>query len=530
MCQRIPTKLPNQLMRIKCPECSQKFDVTEEFLGKTVECGSCDHRFKVADDHVITEKQRFYPGEKRDRSLDNFGKSAAEVAAPVTFQQAQYNPGVTSDQVGPPRPRRTLAAVVGVSILVLVIVLFLAAGGKEGSMRDMETAKRFIFVGFTVLIGGGLLFYGTTHMRKVGLLATFILCALVLSLPIIFPANPVSSTVIENPKELEKLVDNSVDEELAMKDYLFEIGYDPVRKAIAGGAEDTVVAIYLRNASKAARTKIAAYLYSATDKVSRETSYDRGSTELNGLILLVEQEKNIDEVALLCEKFGRIEKISREYRVVDVIVDPMKMGVLDESKALDSENIDFQRQNIIGMQNIDPDVQIKAVKRLANSEPKALRTDVTKQMVKMLPTASKELKIELIRGLKVWSQPGDGAEKAAYTAVQELHREGAVEKSGIDFLLMRKVDGVGVILIDLWKKNPVVWAETLQGLGKGAELLLIPILSEFNDTQIVAASDILGEVGTSDSISYLKKAMGGEISATAKKSLQAAIDEIEKRS
>lgn len=516
-------------MRIKCPECSQKFDVTEEFLGKTVECGSCDHRFKVIDDHVVAEKHKFYPGEKRDKSLDNFSKSAAALEAPVAFAQAHYQQDVSADFVGPPRPRRTVAAIVGVTIMVLVIVVFLLAGGEEGAMRDMETANRFIFAGFTTLIGGALLLYGTAHKKKIGWLAALVLSAVLLCLPMIFPANPISATVIDNADELEEEAVIQVDQKQAMEDYLREIGYDPVKKAVSGGTPETVVAVYLRNASKTVRTKIAHYLYDATDKVSRETSYDRGITGLNGLILLVEQKKTIDEIGLLCEKFGRIEKISNEHRVIDVLVENSKIGSLDEGKVLDAENIDFQRQNLNALKSIDPDVQIKAVTRLANSEPKALRPDITEQMMKMLPQASNELKVELIKGLRVWSQSGDGAEQAVLTAVQELQKDGSVDKSGIEFLIEREVDEVAEILMDQWKQNPVNWAEILKGLGEGAEVLLLPILGDLNEKQIIVASDILSKVGTKASISIIEEAMAKATTEVAKKSMQAAIDEIKKR-
>ncbi len=517
-------------MRIKCPECSQKFDVTENFLGKTVECGSCDHRFKVTDYHVVAEKNKFYPGEKRDASLDNFGKSSASLDAPVAFAQAHYQPGIHADVVGPPRPRRTVAAILGASILVLVIVVFLLAGGKEGNMRDMETINRFIFVAFTVLIGGGLLFFGTARNKKVGWVAGVVLCLVVLSLPMIFPGNPTSATIIDNAEELDDETINQLDRQQSTEEYLFEIGYDPVRKALVGNKPETVVGIYLRDASQNLRSKIARYLYNATDKVSRETSYDRGITGLNGLILLVEQKKTIDEIALLCETFGRIEKISRDHRVIDVTVENNKVGSLDQDKALDPDDVNFQSQNLKALTDIDPNVQIKAVIRLGNSEPKALRDDITQQMLLMLPEANKELKIELIKALRVWSQPGDGAGKLVMEAVDELHKEGAVDKNGVEFLIQRKIDGVGVILMDLWKKNPVAWAETLKNLGEGAEILLLPILNDLDETQVVVASDILGKVGSQASIAPIQDAMTKMKSEAAKKSMQAAIDEIKKGS
>ena len=136
-------------MRIKCPDCNQKFDVTEDFLGKTVECGSCDHRFKVTDAEVVAEKKRFYPGEKKGAHLDNFGKSAATIDAPVRFQQASYQKPTSHDVVSPPHPGRIMAALAGILLMVFVILIFVFTADGDGGVGDMKTLNRFVLVVFT---------------------------------------------------------------------------------------------------------------------------------------------------------------------------------------------------------------------------------------------------------------------------------------------------------------------------------------------------------------------------------------------
>ena len=117
-------------MRIECPDCSQRFDVTEEFLDKTVECGSCDAQFQVSTDVMVKDKEKFYPGEKRGAHLDRFASASASVvpsspsSAPVGFKQAHYQPDVSANQIGPVSPRRTISAVLGVVVMVLVILTF----------------------------------------------------------------------------------------------------------------------------------------------------------------------------------------------------------------------------------------------------------------------------------------------------------------------------------------------------------------------------------------------------------------------
>ena len=86
-----------------------------------------------------------------------------------------------------------------------------------------------------------------------------------------------------------------------------------------------------------------------------------------------------------------------------------------------------------------------------------------------------------------------------------------------------------MILVDLWKQDPVAWSETMITLKQGAVILLLPIINELNAQQLVSAGDIIGKVGTEETISHLEEAMAKSVSEGAKKSMQAAIDEIKNR-
>jgi hypothetical protein len=101
----------------------------------------------------------------------------------------------------------------------------------------------------------------------------------------------------------------------------------------------------------------------------------------------------------------------------------------------------------------------------------------------------------------------------------------------MELLIDRKVEGSEVILMELWNKDPASWAGTVKQLGPGAELMLLPALAGMNTEQVISASDILGEVGTKDCREYLKEFLSkSKLDAKKTKSLQAAIDEIKKRS
>lgn len=481
-------------------------------------------------DEVVVQKEKFYPGEKSEGNLDRFGRNSVSSASQVAFQQAHYQTDVHAERVGPQRPRRTVATMAGVSLMSLVIIIFLLAGGKEGAMRDMETVNRYILVGFTALVGGALVLYGKANNRSLGVLLALVFGAILVVLPIIFPANPISASVEPITPVLSSTGDDTffINEENKQAQYLVEIGYDPVSDALGKYPANQVVAIFLRNASATVRAKIGAYLYEATDKLSREIIYERGEDGKNGLLLLVDQKKNIDEIAALCARFGRLEKVDRKLRVIDVVVESSKIIKLDPYKTLDRNSIDYQLQNLRALKSIDPVERMNAVKRLADSEPKARRHDIAEELVSMLPKSTTDLQLAIIKALKTWSKPGEGAEPVVFAAVKEIHKQGEVDKTAMEFLVTRGVEGCEVILYELWQKDPAVWSDIMIQLGEGAQMLLLPKIKEMDLPLLVAASSIIGKVGTVDFIPYLEAETESK-DEQGKKSLQAAIDEIKKR-
>jgi predicted Zn finger-like uncharacterized protein len=528
-------------MRIQCPECRQRFDVTEEFVGKTVECGSCEHRFEVSEEVEVREKAKFYPGEKR-QSLERFARTRSSVVASsdkakaVGFKQAHYQPDVDASQIGPPRHRRTMAAILGVSLMVLVMIVFLLAGGKEGAMRDMETPNRFVLVGFTAVLGCLLVFYGMVKNRVQAALLCLVLGGGLLVLPMVFPGNPTSASVESHGMDFQpkKQASELGGKKISKEDYLFEIGYMPVAEALQKYKSESVVAVYVRGANQLVRDKIVEYLYDETGRLNRGVAYNRrggvDDSDLYGLIVMVKQKVTIDEIALMCSRFGRVNKIHRDIRVIDVTAEREKISKLDpdETSELNPESPEFYKLQLEGLQNFDPEVKMKAVKRLAILEPKVLRDDITKALVKLLPMSDSELQLELINTLSIWSKPGDGADAEVFKAVQNLHAKGKVSETAMAFLVDRKVDGIEVILMDLWNAAPVVWSDLLMKLGEGAQVLLLPHLGEMDTEHLVSAADILGKVGSKSCVTHLEQVMEKQESA-GKKSLQAAIDEIKNR-
>ena len=519
-------------MKIECPDCEQEFDVGEDFLGKKVECGSCDHQFTIGEEHRIVEKERFYPGEKKSTGLGKFGKKASDGLGEVAFTPASYQSDVNPDMVGPPRPRKTLAIFGGLGLMGLVIVVFLLGGGKEGPLRDIETNNRYVLCGFSALLGSVLIIYGSAKNRWLGVMLAVILSVVLLFIPAMFPGNPVSSFIKPMDVSLSPVTESkSAIEAESIDDYLIRIGYDPVEEALFEHPREIVVGAYVRNADYSTQSKIASYLYYVTGRVSREVVFPRGDTGQAAMILLVEQEKSIEQIAALCERFGEVVKMEKDLRLIEVFTDRAKTEGVDEVKLKDPEDPDFEFLNLKSLKHFDPEWQLAAAKRLASAKPGDLRADITEQFVDMLPSSHPELQLEIIRALKSWAEPESDIGETLLNAANNLHAEGRVSQVCMELLIDRQVAGCELILMELWNKDPVLWSDQFIKLGAGAELMLLPQIIKMDAGHLSMASEILGKVGTKECVSYLKGIIeNSKLDAKKIKSLQAAIDEIKKRS
>jgi hypothetical protein len=519
-------------MKIQCPDCDQEFDVAEDFLGKNVECGACDNLFRVNDDHVITEKKRFYPGEKKGTGLSKFGDRAPVKPSEVAFVPASYQSDVDPELVGPPRPRRTIAVFGGIFLMVTVVVIFLLGGGKEGPLRDIETPNRYVVCGFSALIGSALLIYGAARNRWLGVMVAVVLSLILMFMPTLFPGNPISSFIkpIDSNLQFKEEVKNEIQKE-SVGDYLIRIGYDPVEEALFVHPRTTVVGIYIRNADYSVQSKIAAYLYHATGGHSREVLFPRGDNGQAAMILLVEQRKSIEEIATLCERFGQVVRTEQDLRLLEVYVDSSATSEPDPEKLNNPDDPDYEFLNLSVLKSFDPEGHLETAKRLSKSKPKALRVDITEQLAEMLPSSYTDLQLAIIEALKTWAEPSSDIGGALLEASKKLHAQGRVSPVTMELLIRHKVDGCGAILMDLWNKDPARWSDYLLRLGAGAELVILPEIEKMESGRIVKASEILGKVGTKHSVDFLTKLIAdSKVDAKKAKSLQAAIDEIKKRS
>ena len=96
-------------LRIQCPACQRQFTVDEELKSRTVECGSCEKQFVVDEDAIVSERDRYFPGDIKKPGLKHYGagRSPVDPAPEVEFATATYSESATAADVIPPTPGRT---------------------------------------------------------------------------------------------------------------------------------------------------------------------------------------------------------------------------------------------------------------------------------------------------------------------------------------------------------------------------------------------------------------------------------------
>ena len=512
-------------MKIECPECKQRFVVLDDLMGKAVECGVCGHKFKVTDDQVIYEKVKRYPGENKEAALDRF------VAASANFKSAEYNKNKVDFYEEMPA-RRLIAAFAGIALVLTIIGLFLVFGGEEGAMRDVETSKRYILVGAAALVGGGLFIYGMFKERLLGAIVALIFGAALLSLPVFLPGNPTSqSSGVYDAQdfelfESEKVVDKSPEQ--TEKDYLRSIGYTVVEKAVKEHSKEKVFAVFLRGATPLTRDRIQENVYELTGEIDRGLIYERGGNGEHGFLLLVDQKLPFSEMVNICGRYGEIQLVSEELRVIDVKVNNESFNNTKNQDFLNPDSHNYERLNLQMMKGIDPNERYSAVKRLGGSEPKAYRHDIVKVLVSLLLVDDDNLKLAAIDTLSTWSNKEDKIEAEVMAAVAALYGKQKLNKGTVAFIIDRNFDGAPILLMELWESDPITWSSLMVEVGSDIEYLLVPKLEEFDKSKLVAALDILSQVGSRYSLKSLKALLAKENKLNAK-SLKPTIDEIENR-
>ena len=511
-------------LKIQCPKCSKRFTVNENLIGKTVECGACDHRFSVEAESIIVERKKVYPGEHRgDDFLNKLGRDQSgggKEGRKGDFVEAtpRFTPQV--DSIMPSSAGQKIAFASGLGLTLLYAILFFIGSGEGGFFEDVLMEKRLILGGFVAFLGAALIIMGAKNWR---IRAIFLAIFLVAGLIGLVLVRPVHHTPYADVNTLDANHSGAevVEEILDEAEIKARVGYlgmqrkldDMITKHGAEG-EKYVVGIFIEDLSGSAFHEIEKYLLKAlsippTEGISRY----RRNGEKDSLLVISGVPMDFDTVVRRCDPRLGNATTYPEHRLIDLKLSGTLFTVPSGdqlTKLTDSEHPAFFSRNLDELKALDPVRVGDAVARLANVRPDIPRLHEDKIVPEFLRILSKEedpkLLSDLGKALRVWAS-GQAAcvELVAKNVKKWMADDVVVPKSLVDYLNDNDSKDAPVIVDQLWGQDPELWSKQYMALGSSMESRLIYHLEESPLKLKKAALLILNKTGTSLSLPTLER-------------------------
>ncbi|GAA5483148.1 hypothetical protein [Haloferula sargassicola] len=506
----------SETITIRCPKCTQRFKVPPDYMGKMVECGGCDERFRVTEE-VAVRARRFYPGEHRDPRLEHFSRVPMKSGPMPKFQPApNLSGGQAGRQVETFSPVRLMLGIAAVAFIVLVGFI-LVSGGAPGRVLDgASMTERLVLAGFTGILATVLLVLANPWARKKGLLGGLAGLAVLLALPFLIKdglPDPGRSQVeaAGSAPGPAPASDPLADPYAAMKE---EMTYSKLAEAISAygpdGVEDgaTAMGVWLRDVREYNKDLIVKFLIRGTHADAKSWAYSRPPSDY--LVVLHGVSPDIKPLRKLCERFGKVGRVVEELQVVEVTVDNQRFVAGPLAKLADPDDPAFYELNRRELESIDPQRVARAVKRLANSPAKLYRPDIAARFRELLAIDDDDMRSDLARGLMVWADPGDGSAEAVHDAARRIAAAGdEVPRPMIEFLVQQHDERAIPFIHELWLKQPRDWEALYGDLGRPIEETVMTALDEDSMLLRMSAIRLLGRVGGARSLAALQQLRSG---------------------
>lgn len=474
--------------------------MAEDLVGRPVECGACENRFRISE-NVIIRGRKVYPGERNDRRLDFFQRVPIANAPSTEDFVHLYDDNMTDPSLfEPSTPQRIIAGAMGVGVM-LFIGMFLIFGASRGGVLDgMVTPNRMVMAGFAGVLGTALLLYANPKVRK-KVLGIGMLCTLLLvSLPLFLKegSTPLGEGAavkkIETPKKIEEAPE--------LVELRNRIGTQPLEEEInrlkAEGSTRNAVGLWLRDLREQNRFLIRDYILRVTGADPQSHYYPRGGGDF--LMVVTGITTSTDELVELSKPLGEVVRVHSVLPVLEIKVRNENFVENPIEKLNNKADPDYYALNLAELNSIDLDRMKKAVKRLMESSPKILRADITQRLIQLLMVDEVDFKVEICSALAVWSElPGPAGIVALKEAKKLAARDLEVPKEMIALVVKEGISGVTDVLDKLWQKNPTNWESLYADVGPSAEAGLLSHVGIEDDGRRRSLVRILGKVGGSDS-------------------------------
>ncbi len=507
----LPNEEDPEQLQIRCPACGQRFKVGSDLRDRMVECGTCEHRFRIDAESILRTK-KFYPGERRDSRLDGFARVPHAPAVLPNIQTVSYAELPAHEAFEPPAPQRTMAAVVGACGMAIATLLLTLGARRNGALDGFDMTSRFALAGFAGLVGSIMIVYGNPRARRKALMFSLMASGVLLSLPHFFQeaSTPLGTGVLvtresEAPKEVK-------DE---TSDLAKQIGLEPLIKEntmLSTNGSSRAFGVWFRQLRVSNKLLVRDYMIRSTGADLSSSIYPRDGEDW--LMVLSGVPDNIDLIAEAAVKVGHDRESMRIHAnlgVVEVVVDNNLFVEGDADKLQDKGDPAFYELNRRELDSIDLERARKAVKRLAEAEPKLYRDDINRRLVQLLKEADIPMLGDICRALMTWSEPGDEkAIAAAVSALQRLDINTTIPpREMISFLVSRRAVNVAPILDKLWAADPTVWEQLYGELGQPIEPLILARMEKANSPVKHSALRLLARVGGKASLAAINAARNG---------------------
>ena len=498
---------PSQNLAIRCPQCRQRFSVGENLLDRMVECGKCDTRFRINDD-VILRSKKFYPGERAAVDLNRFQRVPLSAAAPEGLQTMRYAEFSHPEQLEPASPQRIMAGVFGVGLMALIALLLIFAVNPGGAFSVMPLGNKLVVAGFSSLLGLALLIYANPKARVKAAMFGLLLAAGVVSLPFFFKGQPIlgDNMVDFEPSSVEpmfppEVVDPLVELRGRYGTKPLEAEQENLRKAESG---KSAYGIYLTNLVPRNKYTVRDFLIRDTEAGPSSHPYPRDDGDY--LIILTDVPMDIEQVAEIAGRLGKMEKIHAEIGVIVVSVDNAQFLAGSAEKLNNKDDPAFYELNQYELGNIDLDRVRRAVARLADADPVIYRTDISRTLIELLGKPGVTFHNELARALLVWEEEPGPAAEVGLKVLRKIVASGEPASENLVSLVTRgKSEDAIATLNTLWTQSPGLWEKYYGEFGPP----IIPGLMAQLDSEEApvrrSAIKLLGKLATDEALPALEK-------------------------
>ena len=523
--------------QITCPKCSKRFPVSQDITGKTVECGQCDHRFKVTEEDISEIRERVYPGQHRGGDfLSRIGKAQSTQAPAQKVAAAPKVEAIMPSSVG-----QKMALALGLPTLILFILIFFFGTEKEGLFQGVPLIKRYILGAFISIIFGGLTIFGAKNWTIRAIFLVLLLSGGIFALISLREVHFAPEIGTDDQLQSQP-VEVTAAPVLDSDQIKTKVGYFGMERKIneliaqygdTASAEKLVTGLFIESLATTEFHEIEDHLRDSlelpvTVGISR---YKRGENDRDSLIVISDHPVNFERFARLAANLGTITTYP-ELRLINLEKSPdlfTKPSVANSKFMSDPNHVSFPTLNLQELSVLNRNRVETAITRLASypaGNELRYEEEITAELLRHLDTKYDPIiDQDLGQALIIWGKGNPiGIEKVEAKVKNRLSSDTPISASWIDYLIQNKVETASVYLDQLWAKDPESWATLYSTVDSSAQNRLLFHLETAPLNLKTSAVRILHKIGTNKALAGLTiaaKSSDSELKILAQRAIEA---------